>query len=159
MDTIKYKYQMKQTKHILLAVLCGLIFTSELYSQTNEEQIAAIRSASNAALKSYDTQEVLSYLTDDVLTTTGNGTLLCGKDQLEKYIIGGGKSRMYWRRDTKKMIVYAERGLAWESGLWNGYDPEKSKNSIINGNYAAMWTKESGIWKIKSQLFVTIDEK
>ncbi|QIA07180.1 YybH family protein [Draconibacterium halophilum] len=150
---------MKQTKYILFAVLCTLIFTSELFSQTNEEQISAIRNASNSALKSYDTQEVLSYLTDDVLTTTGNGTLLCGKDELQKYIIDGGKSRMYWIRDTKEIIVNIERGLAWESGVWNGYDPEKSNNSIINGNYSAMWTKESGIWKIKSQLFVTINEK
>ena len=150
---------MKQTKHFLFAVLCILIFTSELFSQTDKEQISAIRNASNSALKSYDAQEVLSYLTDDVLTTTGNGTLLCGKEELEKYILKGGKSRMYWIRDTKEIIVYTERGLAWESGIWNGYDPEKSNNSIINGNYSAMWTKASGIWKIKSQLFVTIDEK
>ncbi len=150
---------MKQTKLILFVFLCMLIFTSELFSQTNEEQIAAIRKASNSALKSYDTKKVLSYLTDDVLTTTGNGTLLCGKDELEKYIIDGVKSRLYWIRNTKEIIVYTERGLAWESGVWNGYHPEISNNSTINGNYSAMWTKESGIWKIKSQLFVTIDEK
>jgi ketosteroid isomerase-like protein len=150
---------MKQTKHILFAVLCTLIFTSELFSQTDKEQISAIRNASNSALKSYDTKEVLTYLTDDVLTTTGNGTLLCGKEALEKYILDGGKSKMYWIRDTKEIIIYTQGGLAWESGIWNGYDPEKGNNSIINGKYSAMWTKESGIWKIKSQLFVTIDEK
>ncbi len=150
---------MKQSKHIFFAVLCILIFTSELFSQTDKEQISAIRNASNSALKSYDNQEVLSYLTDDVLTTTGNGTLLCGKEELEKYILDGEKSKMYWIRDTKEIIIYTKRGLAWESGIWHGYDAEKSDNSIINGNYSAMWTKESGIWKIKSQLFVTINEK
>jgi len=131
---------MKQTKHILFAVLCTLIFTSELFSQTNEEQISAIRNASNSALKSYDTQEVLSYLTDDVLTTTGNGTLLCGKDELQKYLIDGGKSRMYWIRDTKEIIVHTKRGLAWESGVWNGYDPEKS-NNCISGIKTTAYTK------------------
>lgn len=150
---------MKQTKYILIAVLFILVFSPKLFSQTDEEQISAIRNASNSALKSHDNQEVLSYLTDDVLTTTGNGTLLCGKEELEKYILNGGKSRMYWIRDSKEIIVYTKRGLAWESGIWNGYDPEKSNYSIINGNYSAMWTKESGIWKIKSQLFVTTDEK
>ena len=150
---------MKQTKHFLFAVLCALICTSEAFSQNDTEQISAIRNASNLALKSYDIEEVLSYLTDDVLTTTGNGTLLCGKEQLEKYILDGGKSKMYWIRDTKEIIVNAKRGLAWESGIWNGYDPEKSDDPIINGNYSAMWTLESGKWKIKSQLFVKLNEK
>jgi ketosteroid isomerase-like protein len=150
---------MKQTKYILFAVLFMLLFTSILFSQTDKEQISAIRDASNAALKSYDSKKVLSSLTDDVLTTTGNGVLLCGKNELQKYILDGQKSKMYWIRDTKNIIVNTERGLAWESGIWNGYDPEKSDKSVINGNYSAMWTKESGIWKIKSQLFVTIGEK
>ena len=79
---------MKKTQHILFAVLCMLFFTSELFSQTDKEQIVSIRNASNSALKSYDTKEVLSYLTDDALTTTGNGTLLCGKAELEQYILG-----------------------------------------------------------------------
>jgi len=150
---------MKKTKHLLFTVFFSLVFTSALFSQTDMEQISKIRNASNAALKSYDNEEVLSYLTDDVVTTTGNGTLLCGKDALEKYILAGGKSKMYWVRDTREIIVNPIRGLAWESGIWNGYDPENSSNSIVSGNYSAMWTKASGIWKIKSQLFVALEEQ
>lgn len=150
---------MKKTKHILFAVLCILIFTSELLSQTNKEQILAIRNASNLALKAYENEEALSYLTDDVLITTGNGVLLSGKKALEKYISDGGKSKMFWIRETNEIKVNEKRGLAWENGIWNGYDPEKGEDSIVNGNYSAMWTKESGVWKIKSQLFVTLGEK
>ncbi|WP_318308576.1 DUF4440 domain-containing protein [Flagellimonas crocea] len=150
---------MRKTEPILFAVLCLLLFTSELFSQTDKEQIVSIRMASNSALKSYANEEVLSYLTDDVLTTTGNGTLLCGKEELKHYILEGGKSKMYWIRDTKDIVINAKRGLAWETGVWNGYDPEKSTGSIVNGNYSAMWTKASGEWKIKSQLFVTLGEK
>ena len=150
---------MKKTKHILFAVLCILFFTSELLSQNNKEQIVTIRNASNLALKAYEYEEVLSYLTDDVLITTGNGVLLSGKKALEKYISDGGKSKMFWIRETKEIEVNEKRGLAWENGIWNGYDPEKSEGSLVNGNYSAMWTKESGVWKIKSQLFVTLGEK
>ncbi len=150
---------MKQDKYILFAILFMLIFSSKLFAQIDKEHISAIRNASNAALKSYDHEEVLSYLTDDVLITTGNGTLLCGKKELEDYILAGGESKMYWIRETKEITVNTKRSLAWESGVWNGYNPEKSDQSIVNGNYSAMWTKESGSWKIKSQLFVTIDEK
>ena len=150
---------MKRKYEFLFAVIAMVVFTSELYPQTDTEQISAIRSASNLALKSYDHDAVLSYLTDDILITTGNGTLLCGKEELAIYIIGGGNSKMYWIRDTKEIIVNSKRGLAWESGIWNGYDPDKSEDSVVHGNYSSMWTKASGIWKIKSQLFVTIDEK
>jgi len=150
---------MKKTKVILfVGILCTLFVTSGLYSQTDREQISAIRNESNTALSSYQNDRVLSFLTDDVLITTGNGTLLCGKEELEKYIFDGGKSKMYWIRETKELKVNEKRGLAWENGIWNGYDPEKSDNSIVNGNYSAMWTKESGAWKIKSQLFVTLSE-
>lgn len=149
---------MKPNKPLFFAVLVMLFSAAEVFSQTDKEQLLATRNASNAALRSYNTEEVLSYLTDDVLTTTGNGTLLCGKEELKKYILSGGKSKMYWVRHTQEIEVYDKRSLAWESGVWYGYDPDKSDEAIINGHYSAMWTKESGTWKIKSQLFVTLDE-
>jgi ketosteroid isomerase-like protein len=148
---------MKITRNLLFTLLSAFIFTSELSSQTNKEQILAVRNASNQALKSYDNEKVLSYLTDDVLTTTGNGTLLSGKKALTEYIFDGGESKIYWIRTTKEIVVNEKRGLAWENGIWNAYDPEKGNHSIINGNYSAMWTKESDGWKIKSQLFVSLN--
>ena len=150
---------MKQFNPILFAIICFLVFSTKLIAQTDEEQIIANRNASNSALKSHDIEEVLSYLTDDALTTTGNGTLLCGKKELESYILAGGKSKMYWIRDTKEIVVNSKRGLAWESGNWRGYDPDKSEDPVVSGKYSAMWTKASGSWKIKSQLFVTLSEK
>ena len=150
---------MKYTKHLIFAVLLILIFTSESFSQTDKEQIIAIRNSSNLALKSYDIAQVLSYLTNEVLTTTGSGVLLSGKKALEKYILDGGESKMYWIRTPKEIIVNDKIKLAWEDGNWKGYDPEKGSNSIVSGNYSAMWTKESGEWKIKSQLFVALEEQ
>lgn len=149
---------MNGIRNIAFPIVCMLIFSSNLFSQTEKEQILAARNASNTALKTYDNDRVLSFLTDDVLTTTGKGVLLCGKEALESYIQDGGKSKMYWIRNTQEIIVNTERGLAWERGVWNGYDPERSDESIVNGNYSAMWTKKTGVWKIKSQLFVTLDE-
>ena len=115
---------MKPTLSTLFVFVCLLIVSPELFSQTDKEQIAALRNASNSALKTYDHKEVLSYLTDNVLTTTGNGTLLCGKEELEAYILAGGKSQMYWIRETEEIKVNAIRGLAWETVIWNVYNPE-----------------------------------
>lgn len=114
---------MKNTKPILFVVLCIFMCTSELLSQTNQERILAIRNASNLGLRSHNEEVVLSYLTDDVLTTTENGNLLSEKKALEKHILDGGKSKIYCVRETKEIIVNEEIGLAWETQIWNGYDP------------------------------------
>ncbi len=150
---------MKYTQHLMITVLLCWISASEIHAQTNQEQIVALRNASNQALKSHDLTKILSYLTDDVLITTGNGTLLTNKNALKHYILDAGASKMFWIRTPNEIVVNEKRGLAWENGTWKGYDPDKDKDAIVGGNYSAMWTKASGAWKIKSQLFVTLEEK
>jgi ketosteroid isomerase-like protein len=146
---------MKSAK-LLFLMIALLLVSSGLVAQTDEVQIMALREASNLALKAYDNEKVLSFLTDDALTTTGNGTLLAGKEALKTYIAGGAASKMYWVRSPKEITVNAQNGLAWETGTWKGYDPEKGPYPVVGGNYSAMWTKDSGTWKIKSQLFVAL---
>ncbi|WP_282124207.1 YybH family protein [Algibacter mikhailovii] len=148
---------MKKTKHLCFVILCILIFTTELFSQSDRGEILATRKASNLAYKSYNKADILSFLTDDVLITAGNGTLLSGKKAIKQYFLNHTDSKIYYTRTAKEIVVNEKRGLAWESGIWDGYNPEEGSDSIISGNYSAMWTKASGVWKIKSQLFVTLD--
>ncbi len=68
-----------------------MLATSGLEAQTDEAQILAKREASNLALKAYEHEKVLSFLTDDVLTTTGNGTLLAGKEALTSLYCRSGR--------------------------------------------------------------------
>lgn len=147
-------------KHCL--ILSIIIFTSfwsisESIAQQDEQEIRKIREASNSALRAYDNELVLSFLTEDVLTTTGNGTLLAGKEALHYYILEAGESKMYWIRTALEVKVNEAKGLAWETGTWKGYDPEQSEEAIIGGKYSAQWTKASGKWLIKSQLFVSLE--
>lgn len=128
--------------------------------EPEKEKIMKLREASNRALKSLYDDTYLDFLTDDVLITTGNGTLLSGKDELKAYVESAvDADPMYWIRTPEEVIVNEERGLAWETGVWNGYsaDDPDGNNSLINGNYSAQWTNASGEWKILSQLFVTIE--
>lgn len=130
------------------------------WAQTQAEQIQAVREASNAALKSLDEESNFNYLTDDILITTGNGTLIRGKVALRQYIKNASNSKpMYWVRTTEEIIVNEDRGLAWEQGVWNAYyaDDQDGNNSIYHGKYSAMWTLERAKWMIKSQLFVTLN--
>jgi ketosteroid isomerase-like protein len=131
---------------------------SVLYAQSlsDKRQILEFRNASNHALKSYDPEKVLSFLTDDVLTTTGNGTLLSGKEALRNYIMQNA-GNMFWIRTSIDIEINEKSGLAWETGTWKGYDPDLGDHSIVGGKYTAMWSKQSGLWHIKSELFVTLE--
>lgn len=140
---------------LLLAAFLGLI-SIPAYAQRDIEQIREAREASNEAIHNYDTEGLLSFLTENVLITTGAGTLIHGKKELSGFVNSQEGPRMFWVRSPKEIDVNKERGLAWESGTWNGYT-EGSDQPVVGGKYSAMWTKESGEWKIKSQLFVTLE--
>lgn len=137
-------------------LLCVLSWAPQGFSQNDKNDILSLRMASNKALKAYDQDKVLSFLTDDVLITTGNGTLLSGKKDLSRYIASAGPSKMYWVRTPSHIEINESLGLAWETGTWEGFNPEEGIHALVRGNYAAMWTKLQGEWKIKSQLFVSL---
>jgi len=102
--------------------------------ESEKERILELREASNAALKALDEKKNLTFLTDDVLITTGNGTLLSGKQELRSYITSFTDAQpMYWVRTPGEIVVNEERSLAWETGIWHGYDAEDrdSENSLI----------------------------
>lgn len=146
------------TRHFLqISSLALLLSGPGLLAQTDEAQIRAVREASNQALKAHDTEAELSFLTEDVLITTGNGTLLSGKEALRNYIEGFGESNMYWVRTPTHLEVNAATGLAWEAGTWKGYDPDQGADPVVGGRYAAQWTRAPGTWKIHSELFVALE--
>lgn len=148
------------TKCILLTILILYTHSGELFAQSSEERILAIREASNAALKTLDEEANMEFLTEDVLITTGAGTPLSGKDELKTYIESAANAPpMYWVRTPADIIVNEERGLAWETGVWHAYsgDDPNEESPVFHGNYAAQWIHQSGEWKIQSQLFVTLN--
>ncbi len=147
----------KQITNGLLSLSFFLTSMTTVIAQSDIEQIIAIRNISNDALKALDGELVYASLTDDVMITTGNGTLLNGKKALRNYVRAFDGSTMYWIRTADEIEVNTKEGLAWESGIWKGYDSKKGSGSVVGGKYSAMWTKASGEWLIKSQLFVALD--
>ncbi len=146
-------------KLIVYILFVPLYFNTILtYAQTDKPQILKRRDASNKALRVFDKDAVLSCLTEDALTTVSNGTLLSGKEALRKYLNESVGSKMYWIRTPKEVKVNNDRGLAWETGTWKGYDLATGNKAVNGGNYSAMWTKETGVWLIKSELFVSLSK-
>ena len=144
---------------ILFATCLFLMPIEGVFAQSSEDRIRAVREASNAALKALDEEANFEFLTDNVLISTGNGTLLSGKDELKTYIKSVADARpLFWVRTPDEIIANEERGLAWETGVWHAYsaDDLNEESPIFKGKYAAQWVHQSGEWKIPSQLFVTL---
>lgn len=64
---------------------------------------------------------------------------------------------MYWNRTPEEIIVNYKTNLGWEKGIWKEYRESTGEKAVIGGKYSAMWTKASGTWLIKSQLFITLE--
>ncbi|NVK50652.1 MAG: nuclear transport factor 2 family protein [Cyclobacteriaceae bacterium] len=140
---------------VLSCLFLCFLFHFSFAQESEKSQILAQRAKSNAALRAFDETLNATFLTDDVLITTGAGTLISGKEALMGYIQEASGPRMYWVRTPDEIIVNPETQLAWETGTWKGYQ-EGSEEAIVGGKYSAQWTKKSGIWLIHSQLFVTL---
>jgi hypothetical protein len=139
-------------------ILSGFLLASSALAQTANQEIESIlaqRQASNEALRSFNEELNNTFMTDEILITTGAGTLISGKAELMEYIKNAKGPRMYWIRTADEVIVNPETQLAWETGTWKGYE-EGSPESVVGGKYSAQWTKKSGTWLMQSQLFVTL---
>ncbi len=155
---------MKKNKNLKTGILAGLAIILILFlpglSFAQESEIALIlaqREASTQALRAFDMDLNATYSTDDAFITTGLGVLISGKEEQEIYLKSLKGPRMYWIRTPDEVLVNPKTQLAWETGTWKGYY-EDSNEAVVGGKYSAQWTKASGTWLIKSQLFVTLDK-
>lgn len=151
---------MKNLPALLVSIITFtqlLITPTQANAQNDKDEILSLRNASNAALKNLNNDLYLTFLTDNVLYTISNGTLIQGKENLRKHINQATRPKMYWVRTPTEIDVNAGLGLAWESGMWKGYTLDSGQKSVTGGKYSAQWIKVNGDWKINSQLFVKLE--
>lgn len=150
---------MRIPKHILiLTSILGFAFSIKAAQaqEMDKQEILSQRKASNQAIRAFDHELNATFSTDDALITTGAGTLIVGKEAQSAYLKSLKGPKMYWIRTPDEVIVNPKTNLAWETGTWKGYY-EDSEEPIVGGKYSAQWTKASGTWLIRSQLFVTLE--
>lgn len=150
---------MKMPKHflILTGILGFLFWVQNVQAQElDKQEILSQRKASNEALRNFNNELNATFSTEDSFITTGAGTLIAGKAELSAYLKSQKGPKMYWIRTPDEVLVNSKTNLAWETGTWKGYY-ENSEEPVVGGKYSAQWTKASGIWLIRSQLFVTLE--
>ncbi|MDH3733165.1 MAG: DUF4440 domain-containing protein [Gemmatimonadota bacterium] len=120
--------------------------------------VLAAREASNAAIRAHDLDAITSFWTDDILMTAGSGTGEIGIEFWTRAIDEQIRSYpdVVYVRTPEAVEISAVAPLASERGRWIGTWTAEAGPVESGGTYQAMWRKEGGEWRIRSQLFVTL---
>lgn len=149
-------------KYIWAFILLFPLSTPALYAQdicqAEKQSVIENRKRSNLAIKRHQIEGITEHLADDMAITTGNGTVIIGKDSLVNYlqVLFDRNDDLFFVREPETITLDQTCSRAWEQGTWAGFRPNTPDWENVGGNYSAMWVKIEGAWKIKSQLFVAL---
>lgn len=140
--------------------LCVLIFgltmqlaAAQVDKAQDDSLIRASRAKTNELIASHDIRGLARYWLNDYVRILGNGNTIIGKDSAVAFWTRTFKQQptIYYIRIPTEINISDDGLVAWEAGTWTGMNT-KSKG----GNYAAMWNKQDNIWKLQSELYVTL---
>ncbi len=141
-------------------ILFTIFFTSFQFAysqnQTDEELISKARQNSNKAIANRDVEGIIKFWLDDYLVIRGSGTIEYGKEanKINWSKIFLETPQTYYERFSSEVIISKNNpDLAWESGVWKGFNTYSK-----GGRYSAQWKRKDGEWKIQAELFVAVEK-
>lgn len=119
----------------------------------DDSLIRSSRAKTNELIANHDLKGLARYWLKDYVRIAGSGNITVGKDSSMALWEKSFKEQptIYYVRTPVEINISENGILAWENGTWIGVNT-KSKG----GNYAAMWSKKDNIWKLQSELYVTL---
>jgi len=126
-------------------------------AQGPADEIRAARSVSNRAWVDRDVAAYAATITDDFTITTGAGVTYAHDAFLEllrhDFPDAAGRRCV---RTPDQVEISASNPLAAEHGHWRCTSQQADGVLAATGTYLAMWRREAGAWKTRSELFVTL---
>ena len=125
--------------------------------ESNEAEILRTRGNSNRAIARRNLLGVGDSLGEDYVGIIGDGTFVPSRAEYLKLFKEGfdrPKQSMTYVRTPEVIQVADDRTLAAENGSWVATLP--SGSVAYTGTYAAMWRRTATGWKIRSEIFVTL---
>jgi ketosteroid isomerase-like protein len=128
-----------------------------LKQESNEAGILRARDNSNRAIARRNLLGVGVSLDEDYVGIIGDGTFVPSRAEYLRLFKEGfdrPKHSMTYVRTPEKVEVADDQTLAAEHGRWVATLPSGSISHT--GTYAAMWRRTPTGWKIRSEIFVTL---
>ncbi|HKV75384.1 MAG TPA: nuclear transport factor 2 family protein [Gemmatimonadales bacterium] len=144
----------RATALVLVPALLALALPPRARAGTDDAAaIRAARLAQNAAIAAHSMDSAATFWTANVTITAGLGSTLVGRAAYRDAFAHDNGFR--YDRQPGPITLSTNWPLAEETGTWAGY-PAGSATPVIQGRYSAMWVKEGGRWRIRSELFVAL---
>lgn len=121
--------------------------------------IRGLRARSNAAIARRDAHAVSAIMVDDIVITGGNGgPLTLGRDRSEASFATQFADTTFlgYVRTPTCIEVGTARPVAAETGRWVGRWRAPDGIRELRGTYLAMWRRDDGAWRLRSELYVTL---
>jgi ketosteroid isomerase-like protein len=144
-----------------LFFLTIILATCAVPLRAQQHDAALIREArarSNDAIAAHDVDEILAELDSAFQVTAGSGRFLQGR-----IAMGEAFSAQFaefpdavYVRSAESVEISDARLLGFETGTWVGTWTTPAGPLRTGGRYSASWSRASGSWKIRSELFVTL---
>lgn len=145
----------------VLSFLCLILATYAAplgAQQTDAALIREARTRSNAAIAAHNIPGILAELDSAFQITAGSGRFLQSRVAMgEAFSVQFGEFRdAVYVRSPESVEIADSSLLGFETGTWVGTWTTPAGPLRTGGRYSASWSKTSGSWKIRSELFVTL---
>ena len=146
--------------HVLSLMFLSLLIIVPLCAETIEE-VSLIREArvrSNDAIAAHDVDAILAELDAAFQVTAGSGRFIRGRVAMGEAFAAQFSNfpDAHYVRSAGSVEVAESGLLGFETGTWVGTWTTPAGALRTGGRYSASWSKASGAWKVRSELFVTL---
>jgi len=121
------------------------------------EHIRALRAQSNAAILRHDVEGIVSQYDSDYQITTGEGTFANRATIPDAWAAEFARAGdLVYVGMPASIEMSSDGSRAAETGMWTGSWTTAGRMQSTGGRYAAHWVWVRGVWKLRSELFVTL---
>lgn len=141
----------------LLIILCAAVVPLHAAEQVTDKQaIEMQRHESNAAIAARDVDKFISFFASDYVITYGSSAKTLSLDAEAKSVkkMFEDYADVNYVRSPTDIHLSNALPIAMENGTWVG---GQTLEATYRGRYTAAWRKTDGIWKIHTELFVTLE--
>jgi hypothetical protein len=147
---------MGSIRFLLITLYATLVPLHATEKMSQQQAIEMQRQASNAAIAARDVNKFISFFDIDYIITYGSSAKTLSLDAEAKSVkkMFEDHADVNYVRSPTDIHLSNALPIAMENGTWIG---GQTLEATYRGRYSAAWRKTDGIWKIHSELFVTLE--
>lgn len=151
---------MSGNRTAFLRILAVAFLASSLTAQASEDadSIRSLRAESNQAIAVRDVDALIDFLDSGYVIAASSGDILQGREEnAESWTAHFAEfPDVVYVRTPAEVIISEAYPRAIENGTWVGRMTTANGKLEKGGRYTAGWRKVEGVWKIRSELYVSL---